>query len=209
MRNAVIGGKIVKVFKVEKGAKAQMLLPGGANVYVQVPWDGATADKIKESEGKDVVFVGTLRFKKDVKFPVYEVNAVLNGGGFVVLEGNLTRDAELKYSQNGKQYADFSIAVNHGWGEKQEADFVSCRMFGNDKEKNPAVTMAEKGAKGRKVLVVGRLSQSEKEGKVYTNLIVDEYQFLAAPKKQDADPSDYDQWEEIASEIGMDEEVPF
>ena len=140
---------------------------------------------------------------------MYEVNILLNGGGFVVLEGNLTRDAELKYSQNGKQMADFSIAVNHGWGERKETDFVSCRMFGNDKEKNPAVTMAEKGAKGRKILVAGYLSQNEKDGKVYNNIIVDEYRFLEAPKKQQSSTDDYDQWANAGTNNVTDDEIPF
>ncbi|HHU76559.1 MAG TPA: single-stranded DNA-binding protein [Firmicutes bacterium] len=209
MRNAVLGGKITKVFTVKTGVKAQMELPDGANIFIQVSWDGATADRIKESEGKNIVLVGTLRFKKDIKFPVYEVNILLNGGGFVVLEGNLTRDAELKYSQNGKQMADFSIAVNHGWGERKETDFVSCRMFGNDKEKNPAVTMAEKGAKGRKILVAGYLSQNEKDGKVYNNIIVDEYRFLEAPKKQQSSTDDYDQWANAGTNNVTDDEIPF
>ena len=46
----------------------------------------------------------------------------------VVLIGRLTKDPELKYSQAGKAYCRFTVAVNREFN-KDEADFINCLAF--------------------------------------------------------------------------------
>ena len=43
----------------------------------------------------------------------------------VTLIGRLTRDPELKYSQSGKAFCKFSIAVTREFN-RDEADFINC-----------------------------------------------------------------------------------
>ena len=61
----------------------------------------------------------------------------------VVLIGRLTKDPELKYSQSGKAYCRFTVAVNRDFN-KDEADFINCLAFGKTAE-----TIAEWLGKGR------------------------------------------------------------
>jgi single-strand DNA-binding protein len=75
----------------------------------------------------------------------------------VQLIGNLGRDAEARYTANGKKYATFSLAVNRSWksaeGEKHEAtDWFFANAWG--KLGDFAVQYLKKG---RLVLVEGRL----------------------------------------------------
>ena len=57
----------------------------------------------------------------------------------VVLIGRLTRDIELRYSNNGTCFGHFSIAVNRGrktegGGYADEASFFECDVFGKTAE---------------------------------------------------------------------------
>lgn len=66
--------------------------------------------------------------------------------------GRLTRDSELKYSDENKPMLGFSVAVDR-WNakeKKREAWFANCRMFGPQCEK-----FAEQAKKGVAVYVTG------------------------------------------------------
>lgn len=92
----------------------------------------------------------------------------------VILCGRLTRDPEVKYSQNSQQamaVARFTLAVDRKFkrdGDQQTADFISCIAFGKTAE------FAEKYChQGTKLIVEGRWqtgNYTNKDGnKVYTN----------------------------------------
>jgi single-strand DNA-binding protein len=75
----------------------------------------------------------------------------------VVLVGNLGRDPEMRYSQNGTPITNFTIAVNRrrrgtdgNWVD--ETDWYRISLF-----RNAAETAAEYLKKGTKVLVEGQL----------------------------------------------------
>ena len=89
----------------------------------------------------------------------------------VILTGNLTKNLEFKYSQNGTAYADGSIAVN----EKDKVIFVNFRAFGKYAE-----TMSEYLRKGSKILIQGKLDISEYQGKFYTKVLVNSVEFLGS-----------------------------
>ena len=105
----------------------------------------------------------------------------------VILLGRLTRDPEIRYSQNGSEQscvAKYTLAVDRR-GKKvegqQSADFISCVAFGKAGE------FAEKYFKqGTKIAVTGRIqtgSYTNKEGqKVYTTDVVVEEQEFAESK---------------------------
>lgn len=44
----------------------------------------------------------------------------------VVLSGRLTADPELKVTPNGKSVCSFTIAVDRGYGNNKETDFITC-----------------------------------------------------------------------------------
>jgi single-strand DNA-binding protein len=69
--------------------------------------------------------------------------------------GNITRNAELKkVSKNGEEraVANFSIAVNEGFGDNKKTTYVSCALWGKRAE-----SLAQYLTKGLKVSVVGRI----------------------------------------------------
>jgi single-strand DNA-binding protein len=90
----------------------------------------------------------------------------------VVLVGNLTRDPEVKYTQNGLAVAHINIAVNRAYKKDggPDADFFRVTAFGKQAE------LVERYlSKGRKVGIEGRIQNDnyEKEGQtVYRDTIV-------------------------------------
>ena len=97
----------------------------------------------------------------------------------VILMGRLTRDPEVRYSQD-MAIAKFSLAVDRRFkkqGDTVTADFFNCTAFGKQGE------FVEKYLKqGTKVLVTGRIQNdnyTNKEGqKVYSvQIIVEEMEF--------------------------------
>lgn len=105
----------------------------------------------------------------------------------VVLMGRLTRDPRITYSQgeNSMTVARYTLAVDRRFkrqGDSQDADFISCVVFGKGAE------FAENYLhQGTKVVVSGRIqtgSYTNKEGqKVYTTDVVIEEQEFAESKK--------------------------
>ena len=81
----------------------------------------------------------------------------------VLVGGNLTRDAELRYTNSGSLVVSFSIALNRRvkqgetWEEK--TDFFRVSYWGK-----PAEAIGKFLTKGKKVAVEGRLSQNRWQG---------------------------------------------
>ena len=117
----------------------------------------------------------------------------------VILMGRLTRDPEVRYSQNGDSnlaIARYTLAVDRRFqrrdnsGNEQTADFISCVAFGKLAE------FAEKYLKqGTKIAITGRIqtgSYTNKDGnKVYTTeVIVEEAEFAESKKSQSQGSAD-------------------
>lgn len=71
----------------------------------------------------------------------------------VVLSGRLTKDVELKQSQSGKYYVQFTLAVDKLVGKEKQADFISCVAW-----EKLAEVLSQYTHKGSKINVMGRLS---------------------------------------------------
>ncbi len=133
----------------------------------------------------------------------------------VILSGRLTRDPEVRYSQqNNTAVARYTLAVDRMTrNTEQSADFIRCVCFAKTAE------FAEKYFyKGIKISVVGHIqtgSYSDRDGqKVYTtDVVVENQEFCesrssssAAPSTQQS-PDSADQFMDIPD--GIDEELPF
>lgn len=95
--------------------------------------------------------------------------------------GNLTRDPELRSLPSGIQVANFSVATNRVWkdkeGQKQEsAEFHNVVVFGRQAE-----TAAQYLKKGSGVFVEGRLQtrswEQDGQKKYRTEIVADRVQF--------------------------------
>lgn len=101
----------------------------------------------------------------------------------VILIGNLTDDPELQYTQSGTARANFSIAINRQYRNKnnelqEDTTFIPIVVW-RDQAENCATYLS----KGRSVAVVGRLRRrrwetDEGEARWYTEVVAQNVQFL-------------------------------
>ncbi len=104
----------------------------------------------------------------------------------VVLTGRLTRDPELKTTQNGLSVASFTIAVNKQYTDangNRGADFINCVIW-----RKPAENLCKYTHKGSLIGIDGRLQTRNYEGnngqKVFvTEVVVDSFSLLE-PKNE-------------------------
>ena len=117
----------------------------------------------------------------------------------VILIGNLGRDPELRYTQNGQPVANFSLATSENWTDKSSGEKVEKTewhrivVWGRTAEH-----CSQYLAKGRTVYVEGRLQTrdwEDKEGqkRSTTEVNAQTVQFLGGPKGQGASDSDQNQ----------------
>ena len=113
----------------------------------------------------------------------------------IILIGNLTRDPEMKTTQNGYNVCDFTIAVNkrrYGQqqqqqaGQQSDADFFRISVWGKNGE-----NCARYLSKGRKVFVSGALSArtyKANDGTTRVSLEVnaDDVEFLSSRAEAEA-----------------------
>lgn len=99
----------------------------------------------------------------------------------VVLVGRLTKDPDLKYTQNGTATATFTLAVNRNFtnasGER-EADFINCVIW-----RKQAEALANYARKGTLIGVTGRIQtrnyENQQGQRVYvTEVVAENFQLL-------------------------------
>ena len=94
----------------------------------------------------------------------------------VTLFGRLTRDPELTYTQSGKAYTRFNIAVQRD-SDKEEADFINCVAWNKTAE-----LITQYFGKGNRILIQGKLNVSsyEKNGetKYSTDVVISKIDFV-------------------------------
>ena len=98
----------------------------------------------------------------------------------VVLIGRLTKDPEMRYTQNGTAVTNMRLAVQRNYANQngeREVDFIDVVAW-----RGTAENCAQYLSKGRLISVQGRLQvrQSESNGRTYTNteVIANEVVFL-------------------------------
>lgn len=133
----------------------------------------------------------------------------------VNLIGRLTKDVELKVTQNGKYICSFSLAVNrigNKDGEKQ-ADFINCVAWSKTAE-----TLKNYTSKGNQIGVQGRIqtrNYEDKNGKkVYLTEVMVERIDLLEKKKSSTEytekPTNYGTVYPIDMGASIDDEdLPF
>lgn len=104
----------------------------------------------------------------------------------VIMVGNLTRDVELRFTQDGKPVGDFGIAVNKKGKDKETVCFVDVTVWG---------TLAENCAKylsvGKPALVEGELvydtwvDKGSGQTRSKHKITAYQVQFLNAPQNSD------------------------
>ncbi len=109
----------------------------------------------------------------------------------VFLSGNLTRDAEVRYTQTGKAFARMGIAVNRPFSKEKTVDFFNLTAFGKTAE-----FCGRYMTKGVRVLVEGSIQTDNYENKdgVKVNsvsIVVDNIEFAGAKRSDGGGGNDY------------------
>lgn len=122
----------------------------------------------------------------------------------IVLIGRLTREPEMRYTDNGTAVARFTLAVERNYTNRQgekEVDFINIVTW-----RKLAENCAQHLGKGRLVAVDGSLQirKSENNGKTYINpeVVANDVRFLDWPKEQN-------QGQEPTDDFWDDFDVPF
>lgn len=92
----------------------------------------------------------------------------------ITIIGRLGQDPELRFTKDGKEIVEFSVATTRKINDREDTVWHRCVAFGDS-----AQHYVSSFAKGRRVIVIGRLSTKEYEKKdgtkaTRTELIVDE-----------------------------------
>lgn len=126
----------------------------------------------------------------------------------VTVSGNLTKDAEVRYTQSGYAIVGFSIATNHAKkvGEKweDEAHFFEVTLFGREK-------LAPYLIKGKKIFVSGRLEQQrwEKDGQKRSAVKIVADQIVLAGERGDSGKAPVKQQENDVDDGEFFDALPF
>lgn len=129
----------------------------------------------------------------------------------ITIMGRLTKDPELRRTNSGTAVASFTIAVDRDFGEKQ-ADFFPVVAW-----KGTGEFVAKNFAKGRPILISGRLETRKWEGNdgtkhTVTEIIAENVYFcdskpMPAPQPYTAPvENQYEGFEEISED---DEDLPY
>lgn len=133
----------------------------------------------------------------------------------VIIEGNLTRDVEMRATTNGTAVAGFTVAVNEKRRNQQTFKpytapvFVKCSLFGIRAEK-----LSKYLLKGTKVTIDGKLRYSQwtkdDEKRHELSVIVDQLEFSGSrPAKGDAAAPQEPEPEPAPAPDLYDEDIPF
>lgn len=125
----------------------------------------------------------------------------------ITLIGRLTKDPDLRYTNDGKPVCSFTLAVKRPFG-KDEADFINCVVWGKSAE-----NVAKYVSKGRQLAVEGRLQIRSYDGndgqrKYVTEVVCERTEFLGSgeggQKQKKAKQQDF------GTEVSFgDDDLPF
>ena len=103
----------------------------------------------------------------------------------VILMGRLTKDPELRYTNNKTPVCSFTIAVNNGYGEKQQTDFINCVAWNKTAE-----FVTKYFTKGKMIVIAdGRIStrswETQDGKRAYaTEVVANEVNFVETKSSQ-------------------------
>lgn len=108
-----------------------------------------------------------------------------------ILMGRLTKNPELRHTNNGTAVTTFNVAVDNGYGENKTTDFINCVTW------NKTAEFVEKHfTKGRMIIVLGRISTRNYEGQdgrknYVTEVVASEVKFGDSKKNETTDNEEF------------------
>jgi single-strand DNA-binding protein len=84
----------------------------------------------------------------------------MSNGNTVTVVGNVTRDPELRFTASGQAKANFGLAVNRRWQNRQTSEWEEATSFFNVVAWGAmGENASESLSKGSRIIVTGRLEQ--------------------------------------------------
>lgn len=132
----------------------------------------------------------------------------------VLYQGRLTKDIELRYTQSGVAYCNFTVAWSEKYKEIESKCFLNCKAW-----RGAAETLSNYFHKGKEIILEGRLNTEEweqdGEKRSRTVLSVDKVHFCG--KKEDtpaktggqASGAGLPNGSDWAAETSNDDDLPF
>lgn len=107
----------------------------------------------------------------------------------VILMGRLTRDPELRHTGTGTPVCSFTVAVDNGFGDNRQTDFINCVAWNKSAE-----FVSNYFTKGKMIIVIGRISTRSWEGQdgkrnYATEVVASEVSFGESKRAQDGGSS--------------------
>lgn len=90
----------------------------------------------------------------------------------VFINGNLTKDMEVKVLQNGNYVGKFTVANTVGFGDNKKTYFIPCTLFGKRVESLEKLLLKGAGVMVEGQLDVSSVKDDQGNWKNYTNVIV-------------------------------------
>lgn len=134
----------------------------------------------------------------------------------VILIGNLGRDPELRYTSSGQPVANFTLATNRQWTDRegqtqQEAEWHRIVAWGKLGE-----ICHQYLTKGRQVYIEGRLQTrtwEDRDGQQRrsTEIVANQMVMLGSPGEPTTPPPSepVDEFEEFEPQAGPEDDLPF
>lgn len=103
-----------------------------------------------------------------------------------IIMGRLTRDPELRHTGSGTPVCSFTVAVDNGYGENRQADFINCVAWNKTAE-----FVSKYFTKGRMIIVIGRIATRTWEGQdgkknYVTEVVANEISFGESKRSQES-----------------------
>lgn len=127
----------------------------------------------------------------------------------VILIGRITKDIELRTVNTDKSVAIYTLAIDRGYGDKKETDFINCVTW-----EKQAENVAKYCSKGSMIAVEGRISTRSydaKDGtkKYVTEVVTSNVQFLDTKKEttpvEKIEKKEEDPYTDFGNSINADE----
>lgn len=129
----------------------------------------------------------------------------------IVLTGNITKDIELKQTNSGKSYANFTLAVKRKMAKEgeQQTDFIYIQTWGKTAE-----NCSNYLNKGSKILVQGelridQLNDASGEQKTYTKVNALNVEFLDTKNKENTNINTNINTNNLNFDSIDDDDIPF
>jgi single-strand DNA-binding protein len=124
----------------------------------------------------------------------------------LTIAGNVGKDAELRRTGNGDAVLGFSVAVDNGKdknGNKRDSTWFDCSIWGKRAE-----SLERYITKGTKVVLTGRPTVREHNGKAYLGISVNDLTFMGGNSQVEQRQDNYQAPQQTAQQ-DVDDFVPF